>query len=949
MLEQLRKSIETGLIDKTTLSLEDQRPSLLLNNKNTKVINYIRKELESCDEFYFSVAFITEGGLSLLLHTLNVLNEKGISGKMITSDYLRFNDPKVFKKLLSIPNLEVRINKTSNFHAKGYIFKHNNDYSIIIGSSNLTQDALTKNAEWNLKVTSTQNGQLIADSLDEFFNVWNQSTNLDIEWINAYENIYKNVLHFDYYTSEQQSNTIKPNKMQLEALKRLAYLRKCGSNKGLLISATGTGKTFLSAFDVAQVKPRRLLFIAHRERLLKSAEASFKKIIHDINTGFYTSAQKNENADYIFASVSTICKSEHLYNFLPEDFDYIIIDEVHRAGAPSYQKILSFFKPKFLLGMTATPERTDDYNIYQLFDYKIAYEIRLQQALEEEMLCPFHYYGISEISINGELLSDLSDFKNLVCDLRVNHIIEKANYYGYSGNRVKGLIFCSRNEEATALSQAFNAKGFHTISLSGNNTDEEREMAISRLEQDEYENSLDYIFTVDIFNEGIDIPAVNQIIMLRKTKSSIVFIQQLGRGLRKYSNKHYVVILDFIGNYDNNFLIPISLSGDKTYNKDNLRKFMNNANTIIPGNSSIEFDTIIKEKIFKAINIAKFDEANFIKSEYINLKNKMGVIPSHLDFLNYEAIDLQNIIKKYKSYINFLMKYEHNHQWSFNENEIKYFEFFSKELSSGKRIEEIEIIHLLIQYHQLTSKEITMHLSVYHDYENNPLPIISALQFLQGGFLRPSEWKTYNNIQLIQIKNNMIEFDPLFKDCLNHLEFKEWLLDLLKYSKQNYLNKYSPSYQNTRFVLYEKYTRKDVCRLLNWSTNEVPLNIGGYKYDAQTNTMAVYVTYEKNDNISDTIKYEDRFINRNLIVCVSKNRRNLSSPEIVRIYNKQNNVKIHLFMNRLKEEEEFYYMGLVETYGEPQLITRENNDTVVDIIYKLDQPVREDIYHFITT
>ena len=287
--------------------------------------------------------------------------------------------------------------------------------------------------------------------------------------------------------------------------------------------------------------------------------------------------------------------------FNPNDFDYIIIDEVHRAGANSYQELVNYFTPKFMLGMSATPERSDDFDIYKMFDYNIAYEIRLQQAMEYDLLCPFHYYGITDIQVNGESLDDKTDFNNLVSKDRVKHIIEQINRYGYSGDRVRGLVFCSRKDEATELSNLFNTRGYKTISLTGENTEAQRRDAMNRLESDDLVNCLDYIFTVDIFNEGIDIPKVNQVIMLRPTESAIVFVQQLGRGLRKDPSKEYVVIIDFIGNYEKNFLIPIALSGSLSYNKDTLRRFVSEGSLIIPGASTVNFDLISKKKIFEFV------------------------------------------------------------------------------------------------------------------------------------------------------------------------------------------------------------------------------------------------------------------------------------------------------------------------------------------------------------
>ena len=351
------------------------------------------------------------------------------------------------------------------------------------------------------------------------------------------------------------------------------------------------------------------MFLVHREQIAKQAKKAYKNVFGNTKSyGLISGSNKDFDKDLLFATVQTMSKDESLKQFEPEDFDVIVMDEVHRAGAKSHQKIMEYFKPKLFLGMTASPERTDGFDIFSLFDHNIAYEIRLNQALEEDLLCPFHYFGISEIEINGEVFDDetgLRNFNRLVSDDRVNHIIEQAEYYGYSGERVKGLIFCSSKKEAQILSEKFNERGYSTLDLSGEDNQETREKAIERLVSDEAENHLDYIFTVDIFNEGVDIPEINQVIMLRPTQSPIVFVQQLGRGLRKNEDKEFVVILDFIGNYKNNFMIPMALSGDRSYNKDTIRRYVASGTRVIPGSSSVHFDEISRKRIYESIDKAE--------------------------------------------------------------------------------------------------------------------------------------------------------------------------------------------------------------------------------------------------------------------------------------------------------------------------------------------------------
>ncbi len=545
-MDELNKALHTSFIDKSFPSNKDLRPKLFFNDykRRMNLAFEITKRLKECDYFEFSVAFISESGLAVLKQILLNLKEKGVKGRIITSTYLGFNAPKMFKQLLSFSNIEVRIFEQEHcgFHPKGFIFHTGDHRDIIVGSSNLTQTALESNQEWDLFFTSHENGELASQVSNEFDIQWELSTPLTNEWIESYKETYVKPVR---PASVQSPKTIKPNKMQEEALKSLKNLRDNNKDKALLISATGTGKTFLSAFDVRRFKPKRLLFVVHRRNIAEAALRSFKYLIPNVSMGIFSGNTKETDSDFIFSTVQTIHKKEYREMFERDAFDYIIIDEVHRAGAQSYQDIVDYFKPKFLLGMSATPERSDDFDIYEMFDHNIAYEIRLIQAMEYNLLCPFHYYGITDMTIDGIEIDDKSEFNILTSELRVDYIIEKINEYGYSGDHIHGLIFCSRKDECEKLSQLFNLRGYKTIALTGDSSEDMRQKAIDSLESND-ENSLDYIFTVDIFNEGIDIPKVNQIVMLRPTESAIVFVQQLGRGLRKNDSKEYVVIIDFL-------------------------------------------------------------------------------------------------------------------------------------------------------------------------------------------------------------------------------------------------------------------------------------------------------------------------------------------------------------------------------------------------------------------
>lgn len=461
----------------------------------------------------------------------------------------------------------------------------------------------------------------------------------------------------------------------------------------------GTGKTYASAFAMRELGFKRVLFLVHRGQLARQTKKSYEKVFaKSISMGLVGAGYHEYDADYVFATVQTLNRDEHLLQFDKDTFDCIVLDEAHHVTADTYQKIMKHFSPKLWLGMTATPDKRDDNvagrNVYELFNYQIAYEIRLQQAMEENLLCPFHYFGITDLSIVGDD-KDNRDFSMLTSDERVKHIIQQANYYGYSGEKVKGLIFCSSIKETQELSYKFNnivnpdtGKYFRTIALNGDANEQERQDAFERLAMNESETNvhkqpLDYIFSVEILNEGVDIVEVNQVIMLRPTQSPIVFIQQLGRGLRKADGKEYVVILDFIGNYNNNFMIPIALSGDRTYNKDNIRRYIMEGGRIIPGASTVHFDEISKKRIFASVDNANFSDIKLIKENYTNLKNKLGRIPALKDFDDYGEMDVIRIFDNNSlgSYYKFLVKYEKDYKIRLSKEEEKIVEFISKKLA----------------------------------------------------------------------------------------------------------------------------------------------------------------------------------------------------------------------------------------------------------------------------
>lgn len=954
LAQELQQSLASALIDDKINSLPDLQPQIIYNdyNSGSNLLVELLQELQTCKQFYFAIAFITQSGLICLKECLKCLQEKNITGDILTTDYLYFNQPKALQELQQYPNLNIRIYTKENFHIKGYIFEQNDYYTLIVGSNNLTQTALKANKEWSLKINSLANGALIHNTLSQFQQMWQEAMPLTDIWLKQYTDKYHSLqkLKREFATAQENisTNDIAPNKMQQEALKALAKLQQDNKHKALLISATGTGKTYLSAFAVKKANPKRLLFLAHREQILKQACKTFAKIIPDIQYGILSANHKDFHKPYLFATINMLSKEENLTQFTPTHFDYIIIDETHRAGASSYLKILNYFQPQFLLGMTATPERTDGFDIYQLFDHNIAYEIRLNQAMQENLLCPFHYFGITDITVDDQEINDNSTFNDLTTDARVTHIINQSQYYGFSGERLRGLIFYSQIEEAQILSQKFNERGFNTIALSGKDSQETRTNAIHKLEQKERSTGLDYIFTVDIMNEGIDIPAINQIIMLRPTKSAIIFVQQLGRGLRKYPQKDYVVILDFIGNYQNNFMIPIALSGDTSYNKDNIRHYVAEGNRFIFGSSTIHFDKVARQKIYKAIDNAKLSDTALLKNEYLQLKQKLGKIPSIFDFSQFGSIDILKFLDKFKTYHNFLQKYDKDYTIRFNTIQEEILYFISYRFAKGKRIHELLALKLLLKNTSHLLMDIKQILTTKYHQELTEQIKVSLIRNLTNLFTISNEQAKFSNCIFIKENDNDYIINDIFKSALQDEKFYFQINEILDFALERYQKYYQNKYKDTNLVLYQKYTYEEVCYLLNWPQKINPNAMAGYFYEKTTHTMPVFINYIAPDK--KRVDYTNEFLSNTLITAYSKSNRKLDSSDAKHIYNaKEEQNKLYLFVRKPsedKEAKEFYFLGEIIAQGNPEFAPKYNG---FKILYKLDTPVRADIFDYLTT
>ncbi|MBO7675241.1 MAG: DEAD/DEAH box helicase [Atopobiaceae bacterium] len=962
------RSLQTGFLDKDAHPSAPYAPKLLYNDKSASqnVLSSLEAEFQHCDRFDISVAFVTSGGITVLMNTLLDLERRNVPGRMLVSTYLRFNDPDALDRLCGFSNIEVRVYEGS-LHSKGYLFDSLGVCTLVVGSSNLTQGALLANSEWNLMVKSYAHGSICDATKHEFERLWmsEHAKPLTAGWLARYRLDWNRPPTRASYQSQSYTNSldeatplakhvcIVPNNMQVEALKNLKRLRQSKATRALLISATGTGKTFLAAFDVAAVRPQTMLFVVHRERIAKDAMQSFQRVIHNKKMGTYIGNVRDHDASYLFSTVQSLAR--HLDEFDTKAFDYIVFDEAHHVGAGSYQKIATHFEPQFMLGMTATPNRNDGFNVYDFFDNNIAYQITLQRAQEAEMLAPFHYFGIHDLEVNGEEIDDHTDFARLTSSARVDHVITQLEQYAVDKTR-RGLVFCSRREEAHRLARLFNERGYRSVALDGSSSDDEREHAIERLECDRgaRKDWIEFIFSVDIFNEGVDIPSVNVVVMLRPTESAIIFVQQLGRGLRLHDQKDYVLVLDFIGNYEKSYLIPIALSGDRTYNKDNLRRFIQEGNRIIPGCSTINFDEVSKKRIYRLLDGAKFGSVRLIKGEYESLKNMLGRVPTLMDFYENGAIDVQLLFSNNSlgSYHAFLTKYEKEYAVTFTKTQEQMLRFVSQKLASGKRVQDLLLLKMLLRKPVVTEKSYEQ--AVRDASPSLPVAACSVRSMLNGSFLTGGQASTFSLSTFLAQGEGDFMMSPALAEALHDEEFRRQLEEVVEYGIFIHGKRFANNYDHTSLVLYQKYTYEDVCRLLEWKTNVNGQNIGGYKYDAETNTFPVFINYEKEDGISDTIKYQDRFVSPSRIIAISKQPRNLNSPEIERLRRaEQTGMRVFLFVRKNKsdaESKEFYYLGEMRPTGIFVPIVMAGTDKpAVEIEYDLLTPVKDELFDYLTS
>ena len=1015
--ESIVDGVLSGLIRQDDTAEERFVPKLISNQPGSTMGDAIREELRESEAFDISVAFVSENALKSMYQAfVDHAGKSGARNRIITSTKNYFNSPKAFKELMKLQrdaNVEVLIwerpgGESSDdgiaqdqpFHPKGYLFTRHLEegrmyYNLYVGSSNLTSSALQTQREWNLRVSSTGEAQLIEQVKDELDDQVKQSVPLTDAWLAQYEEEFKrHVPPREQILQQLRTERIEPNAMQREALANIQQLRNEGERRAIVISATGTGKTYLSAFDVRAFRPKRMLYVANRDTILKAARASYQRVLgcDERELGLLTGDIKQHDAKYVFASVDTLRRHmEEWYE--PDDFDYVLIDEAHHSGANNYHSVIDYFSGAgFMLGMTATPERTDNFDIFSLFDHNIAYEIRLQKALDEDMLCPFHYYGVHEfLGANGAHVDadegiskrDKQQIQYSLEELtesdRVRYIIRKLEQYGSYDEKVTGLVFCSEVKEAEQLSNLFNQemnqqaeRPYRTVAISSKTSAERVEDAVNRLES----GDLDYIFTVDKFNEGIDIPAINQIVMLRSTESSIVFTQQLGRGLRKFPHKTCVTVIDFIGNYANNYLIPVALYGNAG-DSDIVRRNLQRESI---GLSSISFDEISRKQVLKSLDTAAWSDKAMLRERYTVIRHELGRVPMLTDIYRHDPSMVMTMAKKDNSYYVFargaeavLSRKEHNEGCMDAVAQVgtqgeQWLKMATEVLLVAIRPQELVILDelltscigstaSLIPEERLKETVAQRFPTSYH----TDAQFESALRVLDWSFFDGPTKKSYGERALIVRAADGVGLAPEFAAMLNGNDtFRRFFVDNVRTGLKRFADlleesaKTGHSLQDDRGFVYEhRYKMFEVERLLGWPMQMNGSSVGGYSLPKGGSSMPVFIKYANS-------QYADRFLNPQEMHWFSKDKRSFKSREIEWMEQGIGSDDwpathfIPLFVMRKADAEKlkmYYYVGRVGSCANMREATRDNNGETVRLVemdLRLTKPLSAELYQHLT-
>ena len=910
----------------------------LTNYTDLSFLDRLKECFKKSNSFTLSVSFIKKAGLVLIQREIEEALDRGVKGRIITSTYQNFTDIASLRDFLSWQNkyenfechLDMNCFDENGFHSKGYLFEYDDSFEIIVGSSNITRFALLKNIEWNISLISKEGIDSYDNAIKDFEYLWDRTFRLNEEIIKKYTLMLDYAIErwdMDYINPMTQN--IVPNSMQRKALKELRRYRDTGVKKALIISATGSGKTYLAAFDARNFGAKRVLFIVHRETILKDAKKTFMNVFGAEKTcGLYTGNSKDLNCDFVFASSTMLAK--HLSEFDKNEFDYICYDEVHHIVAECGKKIFNYFNPEFLLGLTATPERMDNKDIFELFEQNVPFELRLRDAINNDLVVPFHYYGIRDNLIDYSEEDKSKIAKNISEANNVDFITKEIEKHKLKNEKLKAIAFCTNIAHCTLMANELIMRGYSAVSLTGENNTGERIKAFNDL-QDET-NNLEIICTVDILNEGVDIPAINMVLFLRPTESSTIFLQQLGRGLRKYQNKEYLTVLDFIGNdYNRSVQIALALGtlGKTTYTEKSYLKNLieTDYQSLNVPNVEIHIDELSKKEMIKYINQENFNKKSFLKKDYYNFKKYLNKdsIPTHMDYLESEiAPDLNRFIKckmcgkRVRSYYEFLTLIEEDNLPLFTEEELHFINSI-EELLPIVRVDEYLIINTLLHNSELDFNKILGYNSrVTEETLNNAVKVLTKKGILN---------------------NNKFSIDNI-SNIYNYLE------DLINYG----INRYEIEFGDFdgKYKLYANYSKEQTITSIN-KEYRMDILLKGTYFDIETKDTYIYIGLKKDKTKQERTDYKDKFISSKIFQWESENNTTIDNGVGIKLRNTQ---KVYLFVRKMDEEDNivlpftYFGTGKFTNMRESQVVDKSNRNAYKTLLFDilLDNEVPEEYF-----